>query len=1169
MHSSISISTWNVNGINNSVLGNKLLNNDFLHNVKDHDFIFLTETWSVNTNSIPGFKAISTCTARPKSNSTCRISGGISLLLKTKFQSMVTVEKLTKNFLWCRIDKSISNSQKDLFLCGVYIPPIKSTYFDQEIFENLEADILHYSQKGNVMLLGDFNARTSKLEDFISHEGNTFINDITENSFIPVKRNNFDGTINQHGKWLIELCKTCNLRILNGRTLGDSLGRPTYHGKNGISLIDYAICDQDFTRSVENLVVKPPTYLSDHSQIVTWIKTTQLESSTAVTNTDTQNTLYKLPPQFIWENNSDTLFRENLRSLETQSKLNQLINSPTPLSKEGINRFASEFQNILLHAATKSLRIKKKKYRNKITNVCNKKWFDKECRLKRHKVRKLANQKHRDPLNLELRNEYHNALKIYKDTLKHKKELFHENKLKDLERASETDSNLFWKTLKNMSDNCDTSVSSSPNITAQNWVSHFERLHAKHNIGTEQQNILQQLDLLKNNLNNSKLLDNPISESDILHAAKKLKSRKSAYSDRIKNEMIKSSVEILLHGYYKLFNLVLEYGSFPDQWCEGLITPIFKSGDNNDTNNYRGICVTSCLSKFFCIILNERLTNYVHENNMVHPSQIGFQSGQRTADHIFTLKTIFDKQMNTNRNDKVYACFVDFKKAFDSVWHEGLFFKLLENKIDGNFLSLIKSLYQTSKCAIKLSQSRTKFFSYSRGVRQGCILSPILFNLYINELAAIFDNVNSDPFILPNNTKLSCLLYADDLIILSKSRFGLQKCLDELHNWCNKWLMEVNLKKTKIMIFQKGNTKMNKPNFTLNSKNVEIVNEYCYLGMKLMPNGNFTLAQKQLSEKALHALGSIRRHLNLHHLNPKLAIKIFESIVSPILLYNSEVWGAYIKNDQKKWDNSTTEKTHLRFCKLYLGVGKKASNMASRAELGKFPLQITIYKRLFKYITHINSLPETAIAKQAFLISKDLYLNNKTCFYKNAMDILKHYKCQRQIVDLESISAQSLNPIIDSVKQSFVTLWKNQIEHSSKLYFYSTLKTEYELEKYLTVIKNTNHRRTLTRFRISNHKLMIECGRYHNIPHDERICKLCTSNEIENEEHLLFSCQAYDNIRQNILTGLPNNTHQGDRNLSVDLLKSTDDETILKLSKFIYSCFELRDKSLETGNAER
>ena len=223
--------------------------------------------------------------------------------------------------------------------------------------------------------------------------------------------------------------------------------------------------------------------------------------------------------------------------------------------------------------------------------------------------------------------------------------------------------------------------------------------------------------------------------------------------------MIKHSVGILLHGYYKLLNLVLEYGTFPEIWCECLITPIFKSGDKSDTNNYRGICVTSCLNKFFCTILNERLKHYVKENDLIHQSQIGFQSGHRTADHILTLKTLLDKKMNTNRNDKVYACFIDFKKAFDSVWHQGLLFKLLKNKIDGKLYSLIKSLYSNSKCAVKMSNTRSNFFPYYKGVRQGCILSPLLFNLYINELATIFDRTNSDPFILPNGNKLSCLLY--------------------------------------------------------------------------------------------------------------------------------------------------------------------------------------------------------------------------------------------------------------------------------------------------------------------------------------------------------------------------------------------------------------------------
>ena len=131
--------------------------------------------------------------------------------------------------------------------------------------------------------------------------------------------------------------------------------------------------------------------------------------------------------------------------------------------------------------------------------------------------------------------------------------------------------------------------------------------------------------------------------------------------------MIKHSVGILLHGYYKLFNLVLECGTFPEIWCEGLITPILKSGSKSDTNNY---IQRNLRHKLFEQVLlyysNERLKHHVKENNLIHQSQIVFQSGHRTSDHILTLKTLLDKKMNTNRNDKVYACFVDFKIAFDA-----------------------------------------------------------------------------------------------------------------------------------------------------------------------------------------------------------------------------------------------------------------------------------------------------------------------------------------------------------------------------------------------------------------------------------------------------------------------------------------------------------------------
>ena len=152
----------------------------------------------------------------------------------------------------------------------------------------------------------------------------------------------------------------------------------------------------------------------------------------------------------------------------------------------------------------------------------------------------------------------------------------------------------------------------------------------------------------------------------------------------------------------------------PQTWCGGLITPIYKSGGRSDPANYRGICVSSCLGKLFCSILNQRLLEYIVSLNILHKSQIGFLPNNRTADHVFTLRTLIDKYVH-NHNEKIYACFVDFKKAFDSVWHDGLLNKLLQIDVGGSFYNLIKSLYHNSSCSIKIAQKQTRSFRYARG----------------------------------------------------------------------------------------------------------------------------------------------------------------------------------------------------------------------------------------------------------------------------------------------------------------------------------------------------------------------------------------------------------------------------------------------------------------------
>ena len=116
--------------------------------------------------------------------------------------------------------------------------------------------------------------------------------------------------------------------------------------------------------------------------------------------------------------------------------------------------------------------------------------------------------------------------------------------------------------------------------------------------------------------------------------------------------MIKASCSYLLSVYEKFFNIILKAGIYPNTWCEGLLTLIIKSGDKSDPGNYRRICVSSCLEKFFSSIINQRLVDFLEKKKILHPSQIGFLKDNRTADHIFILRTLIEKY-SYHHNQKI------------------------------------------------------------------------------------------------------------------------------------------------------------------------------------------------------------------------------------------------------------------------------------------------------------------------------------------------------------------------------------------------------------------------------------------------------------------------------------------------------------------------------------
>jgi hypothetical protein len=225
-------------------------------------------------------------------------------------------------------------------------------------------------------------------------------------------------------------------------------------------------------------------------------------------------------------------------------------------------------------------------------------------------------------------------------------------------------------------------------------------------------------------------LDDIITNQEIQRTIMMLKNKKSPGQDGILNKMIKGCMPHCLHIINSLFNQILKSGQFPNIWKVGLSVPIYKNGNPNDPGNFRGITLNSCVAKLFCQVINTRINNFLENNNKLTQCQAGFRKNARTSDQVFIFKHLIDVTTK-QRNGRLYACFIDYKKAFDSVWHNGLLVKLFNIGVQGRCFSIIRDMYTNSK--IKTKDSSQEIF-IKRGVHQGNTLSPTLFNIFINDI---------------------------------------------------------------------------------------------------------------------------------------------------------------------------------------------------------------------------------------------------------------------------------------------------------------------------------------------------------------------------------------------------------------------------------------------------
>ena len=277
-------------------------------------------------------------------------------------------------------------------------------------------------------------------------------------------------------------------------------------------------------------------------------------------------------------------------------------------------------------------------------------------------------------------------------------------------------------------------------------------------------------------------------------------------------------------------------------------------------------------------------------------------------------------------------------------------------------------MYKNSIAHIKISKLLTPKIDIGKGTEQGHPLSPDLFKIYINDLSSLLKSVGDYPVLA--DVLISHLLWADDLVLLALSPKALQVNINILFDFCNSMGLEVNIKKTKIVIFSPPKRKQSYETFTLGGQPIQHTEKYCYLGIIFHRNGSFTAANTELRAKALRALYGLKGNIVKDALSHRALNILFDSLIKPILLYGCQVLCPHSKTMRylSKIDDIASpqhilkyiaqdhyEKFHLKFIKWSLSVHSKASNIGCWGESGRHPLFFEACKLVIDYYNRLES----------------------------------------------------------------------------------------------------------------------------------------------------------------------------------------------------------------------
>ena len=456
--------------------------------------------------------------------------------------------------------------------------------------------------------------------------------------------------------------------------------------------------------------------------------------------------------------------------------------------------------------------------------------------------------------------------------------------------------NVFWKEVKKMNQCNVPVVSTIDGVTGVNninnmWQQHYKSLLNSSKDTSSKEYVVKHV----SEVDNGCFYFERFTVDDVKESFKNIKNGKTCGLDGIYGEHLKhahSKIHVLLS---LLFNVITIHGHMPLNLMDTLIVPMVKDkkGNLTDKDNYRPLAITCIVSKVFEVLI---LTRY-HDTFKTSDNQFGFKDKMSTELCIYTLKQVTEYYVQ--HDSAMYICFLDASKAFDKINHWLLFRKLIDRHVPSIIVRILMVWYVRQNFYVRWSNSTSSSFTVTNGVRQGGILSPYLFNLYIDDLSVKLNNVSTGCIF--NGGRINHLFYADDAVLLAPSPHAMQQLLNVCDDFACEQELIYNVKKTFcVCVRPKWLKNITIPNMFLSGNIVNITSNHKYLGMYIMDSLNDEMDMKR-QLRSIYARGNVLIK-QFRQCSEDVKIKLFKAYCSSF--YCLALWNRFTVANYKKVKSS-------------------------------------------------------------------------------------------------------------------------------------------------------------------------------------------------------------------------------------------------------------------------